>query len=185
MKREHALGRKAHEQAVVDHRLRAGVTFLARLEDQVGDAVEIARGVEVTRSREQHCRVSVMAAAMHAPVVARAPGGAGFLLHRQRVHVGPQRDTAAARVAAPGNDGDDTGAPDAGVMLDAERAQVIADEASGAMLLEAQLGVCVQVAADLDQFVGPAANGVDRRGTRHGDESLSRLALRSRAARVA
>ena len=85
---------KALEQAVVDHRLRAGVAFLARLEDQVRDAVEVARLVQVARGRKQHRRVAVVAAAVHAPVVARAVRDVVFLLHRQRIHVGAQADRA-------------------------------------------------------------------------------------------
>ena len=43
VQREHLLGGKALEEAVLDHRLRTGVALLARLEDQVRGAVEVAR----------------------------------------------------------------------------------------------------------------------------------------------
>ena len=79
MQRKHALGRKALEQTVVDHRLGAGVAFLAGLEDQVGDAVEVARLVQIAGGRQQHRRVAVVAAAVHASVVAGPVARSRFL----------------------------------------------------------------------------------------------------------
>jgi len=64
---EHALRGEALEEAVLDHRLGAGVSLLARLEDEVRGAVEIARLVQVARGREQHRRVPVVPAAVHRP----------------------------------------------------------------------------------------------------------------------
>ena len=88
---------KALEEAVLDHRLGAGVALLARLEDEVRGAVEVARLVQVARGGEQHRRVAVVAAAVHPAVVARLVRELVLLLHRQRVHVGAQADRAAAR----------------------------------------------------------------------------------------
>ena len=137
--REHLLGRKALEEAVLDHRLRARVALLARLEDEVGGAVEIARLVQVARGGEQHRRVPVVAAAVHPAVVARLVRELVLLLHRQRVHVGAQADGAAARVGPAAHDRDDARLADAGVMLDAERGEALADDLRGAVLLEAEL----------------------------------------------
>ncbi len=158
---EHLLGRKALEEPVLDHRLGAGVALLAGLEDQIGDAVEIARFGEVARGREQHRRVTVMAAAVHPPVVARFVGKLVLLLHRQRIHVGAQADRASARLCAAANDGDDPGAADPRVMLDSERAEALGDDLRGSMLLEPELGVHVQVAAQRREFGLPAADVQD------------------------
>ncbi len=43
------------------------------------------------------------------------------------------------------------GAPDAGAVFDAEAAEFAGDQAGGAVLLERQFGVGVQVAPDIDQ----------------------------------
>ncbi len=70
-----------------------------------------------------------------------------FLVHRQRVHVGAQADRAAAVLRrSPRNHGDDPGLADVAVMLDAERGELARDDLDGAVLLEAQLGMRVQVA---------------------------------------
>ncbi len=59
------LDREAVEQAVFDHRPGAGEAFLARLEDQHGGAVEVARLGQVARGADQHRGVAVVAAAVH------------------------------------------------------------------------------------------------------------------------
>jgi hypothetical protein len=98
VQRVHLLGGKAREEAVLDHRFRAGVALLARLEDEIRGAVEVARLVQVPGGGEQHGRMPVVAAAVHPAVVARLVGELVLLLHRQRVHVGAQADGAAARL---------------------------------------------------------------------------------------
>ena len=163
VERVHLLGRKALEQPVVDHRLGASVAFLSGLEDEIRSAVEIARLVKITGGGEQHRRVTVVAAAVHPAVVGRPVGEVVLLLHRQRVHVGAQADRAAAFVAAPHDHGDHAGAADAGVVLDAERGQRLANDARRALLLETQLGMRVQVAADRRERVGVVADVVDGR----------------------
>jgi hypothetical protein len=168
VQREHAFGGKPLEQPVVDHRLRAGVAFLARLEDQIRDAVEIARFAQVACRREQHRRVAVVTAAVHAAVVAGPVRDVVLLLHRQRVHIGAQSDPSSGRVASSRNDGDDAGAADTGVMPDRPCGQLVAYESRGAMLFEAQLGMRVEVAADVGERIRPATDVLDRRGGHHG-----------------
>ena len=91
---EHRVAGSLVEQAVVDHALCPGTPLLGGLEDEVHGAVEIAMLGQVLRGREQHRRVSVMAARVHAPVVARAVRELVVFLHRQRVDVGAQPDRA-------------------------------------------------------------------------------------------
>ncbi len=170
VQREHLLGREALEEAVLDHRLRAGVALLARLEDQVRGAVEIARLVQVARRGEQHRRVTVVTAAVHPPVVARLVRERVLFLHRQRVHVGAEADRATARRAAAGHHGDDARATDADVVLDAERREPIGDDLRRPVLLEAQLWMHVEIATQRREFGVPAANVGD--GT-HGATALN------------
>ena len=56
------------------------------------------------------------------------------------------------------NDGDYAGLADAGVVLDAQSRQVLLHDSRGPVLLEAQFGVRVQVAADAGELVVPAAD---------------------------
>ncbi len=166
VERVHLLGREALEQPVLDHRLGAGVALLSRLEDEIGGAVEIARLVQVARGGEQHRRVPVVAAAMHPPVVTRLVREVVFLLHRQRVHVRAQADGAAARVGPAANDGNDAGPADPRVVLDAECREPLADDLRGPVLLEAELRVHVQVAAQCRELGVPARDV--QNGIRHG-----------------
>jgi hypothetical protein len=156
------VGREALEQPVLDHRAAAGVALLARLEDQRHRAVERARLGEVARRGQQHRRVAVVPAAVHAAVVARAVRERVVLLHRQRVHVGAETHRASARGRAAAHDGHDAGLAHAGVVLDVERGQPLGHHVRGAVLLEAELGMRVQVAADRHEIVLPAADVFDR-----------------------
>ena len=110
------------------------------------------------RGPQQHGGVPVMAAGMH------RSGGLGgvvdprFLVDRQRVHVGAQADGAARGVRLPLDDAHDAGAPDAGDdLVTAEFAQLLGHERAGAVGVEQDLGVFVDVAAplgDLGQQLG-------------------------------
>ena len=60
------------EQAVLDHRPAAAAALLGRLEDEVHGAVEVALLAQDLGGAQQHRRVAVMAAGMHAAVVLRA-----------------------------------------------------------------------------------------------------------------
>ena len=62
------------EQPVLDHRLGAAAALLRRLEDEMDGAVEIARRGKVLGGAEQHGGVAVMAAGMHAALVAGCDG---------------------------------------------------------------------------------------------------------------
>ena len=67
-----------------------------------------------------------------------------------------RRPTArAARIGAAAHDRDDARLADAGVMLDAERGEPLADDLRGAVLLEAELRMHVEVAAHRREFGVP------------------------------
>ncbi len=68
------------------------------------------------------------------------------LVHRQRIHVGAQAD--CHRIVADPDGADHAGLADAGGDLDAPFLELLGDDAAGALLLEAQLGVGMDVAAD-------------------------------------
>ncbi len=143
------------EQAVLDHRPRAAKTFLGGLEDEVHGAVEIAGFREVARGAEQHGGMAVMAAAVKTAGNGRTPGQVGIFLHRQRVHVGAQPDPLAAGALALEH-ADHAGDAEPAMHLDAPLRQFFRDDAGGADLLEADLGVRMEIPADRGEFVGIA-----------------------------
>ena len=61
-----------------------------------------------------------------------------------------------------GNHRDDAGLADAGVMLDAERGELLLHDARGPVLLEAELGMGVQITTNGGEFVVPASYGFSR-----------------------
>ena len=172
MHAEDRLAREFVEQPVLDHRLGAAQAFLGRLEDEMHRAVEIARFREIARRAEQHRRVAVMAAGMHAPVMPRPVGEGIGLEDRQAVHVGAQSDRPR-RVADP-QPPDEPGLADAAMHLDAELFELAGDEIGGALLLEPQLGMGMDVAPPFGQLVVKGADLVDDRhgcswfGSRYG-----------------
>ncbi len=118
--------------------------------------------MQVTGRGEQHRRVPVVTAAVHPPVVARLVREDVFFLHRQSVHVGAKANRAPAGGAAARDDGDDAGAPDAGVILDAERRQMLADDLRGPVLLESELRVHVEIATHGREIRVPRRDVPDR-----------------------
>ena len=62
---KHRIHRKALEQAVVHHRLRAGLAFFCGLEYAVDGAVEIPMPRQMFRRRQQHHRVAVVTTGVH------------------------------------------------------------------------------------------------------------------------
>ena len=131
---------KALEHPVVDHRLRAGVAFLGRLEAEDQRPVEGARLGEMPRRAEQHGRVAVVAAGVHpsgrarrrspAPV-ASGIGSASMSARKQHALVGVRRRAARAVQQA-----EDAGLADAlDHLVEAESAQPLGDEARGARQL--------------------------------------------------
>src|SRR5262249_5602692 len=126
--------------------------LLRRLEDEVHGALEVAGLRQVFGGAQQHGGVAVMAAGMHLAVVGGAGGEAVALLDRQRGPVGAQA-AAAGGVAAGGGGGEAGGGATAGfgqaaMHLAAELGELGSDDVRRAALLEAELGMGVDVAAD-------------------------------------
>jgi len=159
---KHRLHREALEQAVRDHLTCSAAAFFGGLEDQVHRAVEVAVPREVVGRREQHRRVAVVAAGVHTARMAARVRKAVCLVDGQRVHVGAQPDGAPAGTAvAPVHDADHAGLAQAAVHGNAPFAELLRHEVGGAQLLEAQLGMCVQVAAQRRKAVCLGSDGFD------------------------
>src|SRR4051812_18650338 len=78
-------------------------------------------------------------------------------VNRQAVHVGAQPDALCAWLLSL-DDADYARRGEAGVRLDAPFLQMLDDQRRGAALLEGELGMRVQVAADVAQLGVVAAN---------------------------
>ena len=187
---EHAVAGEALEQAVAEHRLGAAQSLLGRLEDEMHGAVEVARRGEVARRAQQHGGVPVVAAGVHLAGVARLVGQVGGLLDRQRVHVGAQADgRAVAGLQHP----DHSRLADVAMHGAAEFGELAGDELGGAVLLEAELGMRMQVLPPRRHLVVKRAYAIQNlhaRGLRSwrelgkgGDRRNSSLARRRRATR--
>ncbi len=94
----------------------------------------------------------VVAAGVHPAGVPGGIGQPGRLLDRQRVHVRPDADRAAAGAAA--KRADDAGAGDAAGDLDPPRRELRGHDAAGPVLLKPEFRMGVQVAAPLRQIIG-------------------------------
>jgi len=151
---EHDVGlRHPVVQTVGDHRLGAAALLLGRLEqDHERARPGVTVGDQAFGRAEQAGDVDVVPAGVHhRHVVALgigAAGGAGvrqpgLLRHRQPVHVRAQQHRRTGAVL---QHADHAGATDAGSDGDAESIKRLGDDARGAMLLEGQFGVRVQVA---------------------------------------
>jgi hypothetical protein len=102
---------KRSQQAVGQHALGAAAAghtaqFLGGLEDQVQRAAEVGLLRQPFSRGQQHRCVAVVAAGVHAPGVAAAPGSAFTfgLLDRQRIHVRAQAQPIRSRAAPQGAD---------------------------------------------------------------------------------
>jgi hypothetical protein len=82
----------------------------------------------------------------------RAVGHIVLLVDRQRIHIKTQQHRALPRLAA-AEQANHAGLADAGHHLIAQRPKLLGDHTRGADLLEAKLGVHMQVAPDSDQLV--------------------------------
>ena len=163
---EHLVAGKPVEQPVLQHGERAADALLARLEDEMHGALEGGRGGEIPGSAQQHGGVAVVAAGVHQPRLAAAIRQVGLLLHRQAVHVGAQADRLAARAAL--QHADHAGLADAPVHLDAPLGELGRDDLRRAVLLQPDLRVGMQVAADGGQLIVKAADRLDgRHGLSH------------------
>ena len=105
-----------------------------------------------------------MAAGMHFARGLRGPGGAGQFFHRQGIHIGAQADGAAIRPALAMDDADDAGAGETGDhLITAECAQALGHDAGGAVLLETQLRVHVEIPPPCGEFGVEFGDTVDHR----------------------
>ncbi len=153
---------EAREQAVGQHRLRAGDGFLGRLGDEHQGAAPLRLHAHQRARRCQPGRhVDVVAAAVGGEAFAAFAGGfratgvgqAGLFFHRQAIEFGTHHHGRAGAVLV---DRHDTGLADLFGHREAELAHFRRQLAGGAGFLERQFRVRVQVLVDAFQR-GPGA----------------------------
>jgi len=121
--------------------------------------------------------VSVMTATVHPALEARDVRKIVFLVHRQRIHVRAQSDRTSTLVALAADHTNNTRFADTGVMLDARRSELASDDLRGAVLLEAELGMGVQIATQCRQLGVVLAQVFDGA---HGQVATASRSTRSR-----
>jgi hypothetical protein len=151
VEREDRVARKLIEQPFFDHDPAAAPALFGRLEDQVHGALEIPGRRKISGGAEQHRRVPVVAAGVHAAVMGRAVGEIVQLLDRQRVHIGAQPNRTGRIAVA--NGADHPGAGEPAVYLAPELGQPGRDEVSGALLGKSELRMGMNIASDRSQLV--------------------------------
>ncbi len=107
---------------------------------------------QVVRGGQQDGGMPVVAAGMHQPLVLAGVGQAGILMDRQCIDVGTQAEASAALPAL--QRADHAGAAEAGGDLIAPLLQQLGHARAGAVFLEGQLRVPMQVMADRDGRLG-------------------------------
>ena len=149
---ERGIGLGSFEHAVLDHGLGSAAGLLGGLEAQLDRAPQrVALAREAPREGEQDRGVAVVAACVHLSRRLRAVRDGVLLLDRERVHVGAQQHRPPGARAAHG--GEHAGAADACARLEPERLQLLRHQRGGALFLEGQLGMGVQVAARRDHLL--------------------------------
>ena len=102
--------------------------------------------------------MSVVAAGVHHARTGGRISDVVLLFDRQRVHVGAERDRALA--ASRAQSADHAGAGDAAMHLDPELLELRGDEIRGAMLLESQLRMGVQIMPPRDHVLVQVGDAV-------------------------
>ncbi len=142
----------AFQHSLVDHVLGAVEALFAGLEHEAhlaGEAVLVAG--QQSGGAGEHCHMRVVAAGVHLAVVLRLEVEREVLLQRQGIHVAAQQDRGAgpARVEI----GDHRCGRLAEGDVEAEAGECVGDPLLRARQVEAELGILVDGAAQLDRVI--------------------------------
>ena len=155
VKTENGIGLEIVECARFQHRARAGERFLGGLKDEhhaAGEFVALLGQHGGDAKRDRHMRV--VPAGVHLAGNLRRERQTGRFAHRQRVHVGADRD-GRSRLAA-FQHGDDAGPANARAAGDCQPREELLHAFRGFVFVERKLRVLMDLAPQRDQFVGPA-----------------------------
>ena len=108
--------------------------------------------------------MAVMPACVHLACNSRLVWKIGGLLDRQRIHVGAQSDCLARGTFAPVDDADHTGAAEAAHhLVTTESLELLGNRAGGALHVEHQLRVGMQIAPPGGDFAVQVGDTIDDR----------------------
>ena len=144
---KHGIAGKQVQETVFEHLAGTAQTLFGGLEHGVHDAVEVSGGRQMACRRQQHGGVAVMATSVHLAKHLAGPGLARGFGNRQGVHVGTQADAACAGARTQG--ADHARATQAAVHLPAPAFKSCGHQVTGVVLLKSQLGVGVDLVADV------------------------------------
>ena len=152
MAAEHGIHLGIFQTAFVHHTLGAALIFFIGLEEQFHVAGQfLLMGADQLCRTQQRGGVQIVAAGMHNTGILGGKGQAGLFLHGQGIDIGAQTDGLAGLTAA--DDAQNAGIG-TGLAFNAHGLQFTEDEGLGTGLTTAQLGVSVDVPADLDHIIG-------------------------------
>ena len=159
VKREGSI-RNRIDQAIIEHVAGAMPAFLTRLEHELHRSGEpVALGAKGVGRGDQHRDMRVVAAGVHRVLDLRGKFEAGVFVHRQRVHVAAQEDGAAVGGAAQG--GDEAGGGGAFGIFKRQAGECGLRLCSRERIVQPDLGLCVDGAAQADHLGQQRVGGVD------------------------
>ncbi|MNZ84911.1 hypothetical protein D3C78_1036830 [compost metagenome] len=150
VQREHRVTWKQFKQTVFEHFMRAGATFLGRLENHVQRALERFVLGQVFRRSQQRSGMTVVATSMHFAFELARIGQAGGLLDGQRVHIGPQAQGATLAIV---KGADHSGTTQSAMHGIAPLLQAIGDQVTGHELLETEFRMRMNAVTQLNHLV--------------------------------
>ena len=149
----HGVAVKALKQPLFNHQPRAAGVFFGGLKDQVQRARKTPVFGQVLCRHQQHGGVAVVAAGVHHAAVHTGPGVASGFMNGQRVHVSAQAQPLVAR--APAQAAHHAGAGQATVHFITPGRQPLGHQGRGALLVQAELRMAVQVAPQCRELGRP------------------------------
>jgi PPE-repeat protein len=127
----------------------------------VDRAVEIARGCQIASGAKQHGGVAIMTAGMHATGMLRTMIEGVGLLDRQGIHIGAKANRSGRGTGL--QDADNTGFSYTAMHLDAIAFKRLRNTLGSPRLIEAKLGMGMNVTPKGGQFVMKEGDAVDGR----------------------
>jgi hypothetical protein len=144
------------KKSIFDHGLRAPTTLLGGLKDEHNPAMEVSVFHEQGCRCQQHGGMPIVPTGMHLSCIPAGMGEYILLGHRKRIHVRPKTDTLhAIRGWARTRPIDDSHHPSLSDslcdLIDPQESELLGDPSRGALLLETQFGVGMNVSPKGDE----------------------------------
>ena len=169
---KHGVAGKEFQKSVLQHLERPRQPFFSRLENSVHDAVKVAGSRQMTRRRQEHGGVPIVATGVHLAKHFAGPGFARSFINRQRIHVGAQANAPVAGARPQG--AHHAGAAQPTVYFPAPALQALGHQIAGGVFLVGQFGIGVNFMPNSHHLGLMGTDGI-KRG--QGQRSVHVLAL--------